>query len=1386
MTSRRKTIAIALAVVLIGGSAGAYFVARDILIHRLNSWRAQGIAASVAGDNEKAVTLLSRYLNRRPQDEEALSYYVNSREMVPLPNGQHLAQTVDGLKMLLALDPNRMDDRRHLMKLYYRLDRLPEALDLANAMLTKLPKDLVALEIKTQALTRLNENHEAMDAADAWAAAGPTLLPPQMMRIALEQRLGRSSDLIVTDVTMQRESHPGDPRFEFLEGFAYEQVGDNANATHWLKLAAGHSNLQKDLVQLLVVQLDLQGLGTDSVTLMERAEKESGDADLRLALGRRYWEMHRWKDVAAILQAVDPNNPASDATTIALKADALANLGQTSDSEVCKKALAARTDPASRAWASILNQSAEPSPADIRNTVHACAAAASIDPTNPYYFYFLGASYAQLGEVDLAIVAYRRSMDLDIAWSLPPARLVEALLFKGRPDQAFDVATTAAQRGPTNAAAILALARAWSAGVENGCIGKADELLKIVLLIEKDLPNDDQMSLIQVQLLARQGQKAEASGVALEKLFRKQPPSESFFLAVVALSHRYGLEIQQQCMDKWRTDYGVTPLLAYASAVDRLLDGHGDEGLSLFGSLANQSGHAGDLAWKLPCAKYLDISRDPSAKTAWVALRDAYPNDLSVQQAVVSAQTVQGDWGVLQTAIDHLHALTGDNALAWRVAQARLLVESPRTDQDSETAAVQLNKLVQLYPDSAEIHVLLARDLVRLQRIDAAVEQFTTASKLDPTDVAIALQLASLLQSQGDFQRVQDELDKISPQLRSDSDREQVAILLDKQGQDAKASQLLEQMPSTVDESSDARNNADLLLAYLYRRRHDYPRAEVIIGRLLQHPNSVVVELAASIYTDEGKTSQAEQALRTLDTLKLPPGIKEILWGSHYAQTGDFADAAPHYLAATRERGAPPLAWQLLAACQFGLGQRDQAVATIAAGLKANPKDQGLSLLAQQSDLLYAGAQDSRLDPIVTAIVRDPVSDSADLELLRTIVQAWGSNDSQLLATRLQDFVGSHADSLNGQVQLMECYETMGRAADAVSVAHKAVNAFPTDLEVVRSAVKICELSRQWSDLSEFAQELKRRSPGDAQEADTALAMADVGQNQPDAAVSALAPYLSAAKANPDQNVDLLSLYACATAEAGNLQEASDLIWPLALAEPQWRQRWVGIARGLPDSVQAVAWLDRLAAAMPSGDPDLLASIAEAYNELAAVQHDATLTQKSSRLFATVAASPTASASSLILAGLQAEGCSDWSRARADYRLALQHDPASYVAANNLAMLLIRHGGDPHEALQFAQRAVQLQPRVATFYDSLAAVHQALGDAQAAVADEAIASQLDPDALQWKVRSARYHLDAGDPAAAARIIQDMDLSGLSSQTLSESLQKELESVRLRLKHNNLG
>jgi predicted Zn-dependent protease len=1387
MTKRRKIIAIALLLVLVVGATGSYFVARNILIRRTMSWRRDGIAASIAGDHEKAVTLLARYLNRRPQDIEALSYYVNSRELVPLPNGQNLAQTVDCLRMLLALDPNRIDDRRHLMKLYYELDRGPEALDVATSVLAKIPKDLSALEIKTKVLMRLDRNHEAMDAADAWVAAAPLQLDSQMIRMGLEQRLGRSSDLIIADADNQRQAHPGDPRFECLLGFAFEQAGNNARAVQWLKTAAQHPVLPKDVVLLLVQQLDLQGLPADSLALLERAQKQSGDADLRTALVHRYWEMGRWKDLVAILADVDPANSTADATAVAMKADALSRLGQTSESESCKKALAARTDPAARAWTAILSRTAHPTPADLRNTARACSTAAGIDPTNPYYFYFIGDSDAQIGELDLGIAALRRSMDLDVAWTRPPARLVETMLQKGRPDEAFDVATVAAQRSPSNAAAILSLARAWAAEVENGSIGKADQLLNLIVQIQKELPNDDRLALIQVQLLAQQGHKPDAAQAALAQMSRKPPPAESFFLAIVTLSHKYNLGIEQQCLSKFQQTYSVTPTFAYAQAVDRLLSGNGADGLEQFDNLAKQSGHAGDLDWQMSRARYLDISADPNARSAWIALRDAYPNDLTVQQSVVSAQMIQGDWDALSPAIDHLHALTGDNALTWRLAQVRLMVDSPRNDKDDgEKAAIQLNQLLQSYPDLPELHVLLGRDLVRLQRIDGAVQQFSKASELDPANVEIALQLAALLQSQGDFQRVQDELDRISPQLRTDSDRQRAALLLNNQNNPAAAAKILEKPSSTADESSTAQDNADLFLAYLYRRQHDYDRAELIARRLLQHPTPVVIQFAASLFTAEGKTSDAEKTLGLLDSIKLDPGMKELLWGSHYAETGNFALAAPHYLAATQQSGAPATAWQLLAACQVSLGLRDDAIATIAAGAKAYPKDEGLSLLNQNSALLYTSAQDRGLDPITTAILKAPLSSSDDLDLLQTIVDAWQSSDSQLLASRLQDFVQRRPQSLNAQVQLIECYQAMGRASDAVSAAHKAVNAFPTDVQVVRVAVRICEMAGQWPDLSRFAQELKRRSPGDAQEADTALAMSDLGLNEPDAAVSQLMPYAAAAQADPNQNPQLLSLYACALADSGKADDAANLIWPFARTQPQWRQQWVGIARGMPDRTQAAAWLDRLNASLPADDIADRATIAEAFNFLGQRDNDSSLTAKSTDLFKSVVSAPSADAKSLLMAAMQAESCSDWPRAQADYRLVLKQDATSFLAANNLAMLLIKHGGDPHEALQFAQQAVQLQPRVATFYDTLAAVHGALGDAPSAVKDESIAIQLDPDAAEWKVHTAQYHLDAGDPAAAARIIQDMDLAGFNPQSLSEPLQKQLDSIRSRLKHSNLG
>src|SRR4051812_44963311 len=98
--SRKRKFILSLVAAVLVGSAAALVGARYVMQHRIEGWRKDGIAASQAGDHERAADLLGRFLQRRPGDIEALSFYIKSRELAELPNGQHLTDTVTALRML--------------------------------------------------------------------------------------------------------------------------------------------------------------------------------------------------------------------------------------------------------------------------------------------------------------------------------------------------------------------------------------------------------------------------------------------------------------------------------------------------------------------------------------------------------------------------------------------------------------------------------------------------------------------------------------------------------------------------------------------------------------------------------------------------------------------------------------------------------------------------------------------------------------------------------------------------------------------------------------------------------------------------------------------------------------------------------------------------------------------------------------------------------------------------------------------------------------------------------------------------------------------------------------------------------------------------------------
>jgi tetratricopeptide (TPR) repeat protein len=1423
MKRKKLIIGSVLLMLLVVGLGITYLVRK----HRVEVWRREGIAASINGEHARASDLLIRYLQRhRPtgsvQDEkdytDALTHYITSRELAELPNGQHFAETTAALKLLLGRDPGRLEDRRHLLELYVKLERRPEALDVANAILAdKSPplwrNDVRTLELKTDILTKLRQDREALLTAERWTEVAPLDFKPHMARFTLHALIGHSGESIIaaakdlgksasTDLPTKQKRprfEQDDPRFELLQAYANSLAADaagDANAAEtfrkqaqtWLKAAASHPALTPELVQSLVTQFDHLGMGADAIAMLERLVKDGAGPDVRYALARRLWQQGKWEQVVTALADLNLNDIKSppDATLVAFKAIALTNLGKAPDAAACREALVARNgQAAARAWTQLLHRIIDAGSADDKQVVTDCRAALLNDPRNSYLAYFLGDAQARLGEIDHAIGAWRAAVDLNPTWDAPAGRLVEALLQKNQPEMAQMVASAAAKHNQTAAAAI-AMARAYAANMETGGAAEADQLFSLVSQIQSALPGEEQTLLIQIQLLARKGKKDEAAKAARAAIARTPTPNERFLLSVAITSRRFTLGLEEECFVISEKAHGLTARLAYARAADQFLSGSADTALKKFDDVARRSGHGQEVPWQLARAQFLDVTGNSAAKAAWVALAEANPKDLSVQQAAVAARAVQGDWDFMQPAIERLRTLTtlttdkgdkGDQgAPVWRMAKARLMVESPRNTSDCEQGSVLLNDILKYEPQKAEAHVLLAKALVQMNRVDGAIEHLSLAAKYDPFSVPTGLMLAGLLQSRGDFDRVRQELDHITPLLHSADNRRQAAMLLTHQGETEKALQLLETGPRQAGPA--AQPTDDLLLVTLYNRNHQTEKAEATLKRLLEKPDLRTIRFAIPYYYSQGRSADAEQALAKLDSLTLDPGIKELMWGSYYARAGNLAEAIKHYRSATEQAPTNPTGWRILAEYQSAMGKTADALATVEQALIALPGDKGFAAIKAKSKLLRDAGDDPQLQPVAVFVFHDPLNSDTTVELLGILQESHASNDMERLASKLQQLTEVHPDFLLAQIELVQCLWSMGRPNDAMAVAQRSMNAFPLNPEPARVAVQLCANAGKWQEMESAARAWKSRLPDDPMPAEIAIAQAQVSQKQYSAALSQIQPYLPAVQANPDHHADLLTLHCIASVNSGQSSAAKELLWPLTAKSAPWRLRWMQVALEIPSTIEAVAWLDQVSAIIPTDAIGERVGLAEMYTLLGERRKEQALIDKSTSLFGKIAQDPKVDATALMAAGAQAERHNDVKSAEAFYRRAVAMDKGLWIANNNLAMLLTRASGGKSEAVAFATAAVQAQPRMATVRDTLAEAQAAAGNHKAAADAERLAIRLDPDNLKWRVRLAQYLMKGGDPIEAKKIVQSLDASNPGDvQKLPPADKESLKTLR---------
>jgi tetratricopeptide (TPR) repeat protein len=646
---------------------------------------------------------------------------------------------------------------------------------------------------------------------------------------------------------------------------------------------------------------------------------------------------------------------------------------------------------------------------------------------------------------------------------------------------------------------------------------------------------------------------------------------------------------------------------------------------------------------------------------------------------------------------------------------------------------------------------------------------------LNPASVSISLQLASLLQSQGDFERVSALLDKVAPKLQSAAERQQAAALLAQQGQNDKAVELLQSQNGN--HSSDVQNS--LMLAVLYRQQGQLEKAESVCRKLLENPDLATIQFAATLFGSQGKTGDAELAMKKLDELKLNPGVKQIAWGAYYGQIGDLTHAIDQFKEATEVAPSNSVGWRMLAACELLGGKCSDAQATVERAAQAIPDDKVFAALKGQSALFMATSADLEQRSIVLSILRDPTGSDKAPELLRIIADGKQSKDNARLAGQLQQFGERHPESLPCQLQLIEVYADMGRVDDSLSIAKRAITTFARSAEPAQAAAVVASNAQRWKEMQSAAEIWKQRAETDPAPADLAIARAQMGQGLEKAAIAQLQPYLPAAKSDPSRNAEVLATYCVALIRGNRADEASQLLWPLAQQQPEWRARWIVVAMDSPMPA-AADWLDRVSTIIPQDEIQVRAVLASSYDRLGAREHDADLTAKASRIYDQLADNPHVDAMALFSAGARAEAVRDVKRAEQLYRRALAMDSSLFAAQNNLAMLLAQNGGDLAEAEKLAAAAVNSRPGAATVHDTLAFVLAKAQNFRQAAATENVAISLDPDEVTWRVRRAQYLLDGGDLPEAKNTVRALDDARLKLDATSPEVRHQLEVIRDRI------
>ncbi len=1417
--SRRLLVVLTVVVLIVVTGGSIYYWRLSTRAEHVENLKPRGLQHVQDGEYEAAMQLLSGYLGRNPNDVEALRGYAEAREHTYERGGAHIKQVVDVRRRILELAPDDHVTRRKLMKQYLEIGFFTEAIELADKLVSEDPNDPPALRVKARALTEKNQYEQALEVTQRYCAVRPNDVEMHMLAVRIIQAMGlrdqdavkhvagiRVGDSVEGNIAVQGQiaermrtwkwnqseqmrkelsglvaQHGHGQAFMAVLGYAYHLNGDLNRAREAYKQAADRAPDNADEAGRLATLMDRLGLFDEATTLLMRAEQSIQDADVQHLYVRRLWERGQVSKLRERARSLELGGVPIDTDTVGICALALVVAGHDDPAERLIHQLEQwKDDELAASWTSLLRvlQDDSASPGRLEQVT---AKAMTHFSKHPYFHYYHGEAVAGQGKTEEAIQAWQTAGQLAPAWPMPLVRMSHAFLQTGRGPLAAATAKAAVGRHPNDPQANIAFLQAVSPQLDQLTDDQITQLVEWADAFDTHLTAVARPYVlpIRIALRARAGEADEARGLITAALQSDDPISGTVWMQMAAVSAEYNLDMVDQCLDAYRRTEGATPAFAVAAAA-RIADAQGiDEAVAAFDRVMSQTALDDEgrrQAWEVARARLLDQLQHPEAVEEWQRLIERYAENAPMLSAAVDAAAPWQQRDVANTLVQQLAATAGSKSLAYRQAYAQLLTSNADASQrELAEAASLLLDVTREAPYLLKPHIQLAECFLRLDNPERALDLLQEAQALTPRSLDIALQRLHLHQQLDQWDQANRLIDQISGQSTATiSQRISLAGLIAVQGDTEEAERRLK---AILDEAPGHQMAKFWLANLLWDQQRD-AEALAHFDELIETDDPQVLRRAIAFYSDQGDPEQVQVLLGKLEASPQVPSVDKAVLQARFAMRQGNVDQAVSHLRSIASRGeATPAAYRQLIAIQLQAGRVDAAIDSAEEAFHAFPDEGMFSAISEHRALVREASQRRGLTRLVASLLSGADYREAALEALQLVIDA--EREGRLtvdVAVELRELADRHPSFLALQDLMIGFYQSTGRTADVVEMAVRTMRVLPDSPEAAWMAANALSAAGRWNEAQDAAWEYQRRLGKKTLASDMLIAESHLRLGRGSAAAQQLQPHLELDQSEAT-GLMLHQTKARALIQQERVEDARQLLLPELKQSVNARMAFMRLALfSVPDPDDAEQWLMDLEQVIDAGRSGERLWLANAWQHAGQRWRRSDHLQRAERMLRQLTEDPRTAGEAWQALGVNYEVQGEAEPARSAYRQALSNDPNLSIAANNLAMLLLRSDRGA-EAIALAERAVAESPRSAAFQDTYALALMANGQPREAVAAARRAASLEQGNPEFYITLCEALVQADQQGQAREILARLHEAMGDDADMPHSLAERLQALR---------